>query len=337
MIHVIRSKNSMTTKLIYDLIIDGAKLSDIDFKVSESYSQILSKSKNDIFIVGDVMQAFRLLLKRKKVIMWFQGVLPEERYMIRKSLIRKFTLNLIEKFVFKKTFYRFLVSKALYNHFKEKYNSNIDYEYLLLPCFSEKNIIINNFTHSSKYKNQNFVYAGSLHKWQYFEYTLELYKEVEVRSGYKTKLFILTPELDNAKLLVENAKIVNYEIKYVKPEHLNSELANIKYGFIVRDDSIVNHVSTPTKLSAYISNGIIPIFTDSILDFSEVSSFTNYRICLDTIDLLNNTEKILDHFILDIENKAILEDFSKIYENYYNYDKYKNEIAMLLKTILVSK
>ena len=45
----------------------------------------------------------------------------------------------------------------------------------------------------------------------------------------------------------------------VKPEELESYYELAHYGFILRDDILVNRVANPTKLAEYLQYGIIPV------------------------------------------------------------------------------
>ncbi len=45
----------------------------------------------------------------------------------------------------------------------------------------------------------------------------------------------------------------------VPPEELAAKLSQFEFGLILREDSIVNQVSSPTKMAEYLSHGVIPI------------------------------------------------------------------------------
>ena len=47
---------------------------------------------------------------------------------------------------------------------------------------------------------------------------------------------------------------------------------------ITRKDIAINKVATPTKMSSYLANGIIPIFSDIIGDFNKVMGKLKYTV-----------------------------------------------------------
>ncbi|MFH4294131.1 hypothetical protein WAJ58_23570, partial [Acinetobacter baumannii] len=78
-------------------------------------------------------------------------------------------------------------------------------------------------------------------------------------------------------------------IKYVSLENLDTELLKYKYGFLIRENHIVNNVATPTKMNSYLANGIIPIYL-SFIDHFKVN-FNEYDFIVakeKTQDVLND-------------------------------------------------
>lgn len=130
----------------------------------------------------------------------------------------------------------------------------------IISCYNKalnKNLIIENF---SKYYKLNFVYAGSLYKWQCIEKTLEVFREVE-KIDSSAHLTLLTKNTTEAKHMVELFGIKNFDVKYISLHDLDSELIKYKYGFLLRADNILNRVAKPTKMNSYLAVGIIPIYS----------------------------------------------------------------------------
>ncbi|HEY5589373.1 MAG TPA: glycosyl transferase family 1, partial [Candidatus Paceibacterota bacterium] len=87
------------------------------------------------------------------------------------------------------------------------------------------------------------------------------------------KYYILTGnvhemnEIIGKKVDLPNKQI---EILSVNPEDLKEYYVKCHYGFILRDDIVVNNVSCPTKLIEYMYYGITPIvLSTSIGDFEK--------------------------------------------------------------------
>jgi subtilase family serine protease len=110
-----------------------------------------------------------------------------------------------------------------------------------------------------------------------------------------------------------------------------SVLANAKFGFVIRDNSIINRVSTPTKLSTYISNGIIPIYSCYIEDFHTVTKEFQYRICFET----ESYNAIIKQFMTaDITPQAVYDEYFTLFEGYYNSNFHIENITIKFQCIL---
>lgn len=104
-----------------------------------------------------------------------------------------------------------------------------------------------------------FIYSGNMQKWQNVDLMLERVREV-----YSSNMFFvfLTGDIINMTALV-NEKFTGCSVRYVidsvGPDKLGVYYAMAHYGFILRDDHILNRVSSPTKLTEYLFYGIYPI------------------------------------------------------------------------------
>ncbi len=59
------------------------------------------------------------------------------------------------------------------------------------------------------------------------------------------------------------------EIAYKPTGEIVAEYKNAYYGFVLREDIVVNHVAGPTKLTEYCTYGVVPILhTPHIGDFA---------------------------------------------------------------------
>lgn len=165
------------------------------------------------------------------------------------------------------------------NFIKKKYKFLYKKDYLLLPILNELNNDIDNDileTVKKKYQiNDNdivIIYAGNTQKWQNVDLMIEFvkkYKDIE-----KVKFIFLTNEINKFKsLFLSNNLIINkgIYIDSVSKEDLPIYYSLATYGFILRDNHILNKVSNPTKLSEYLQFGIIPIvLSEDIGDYKEM-------------------------------------------------------------------
>ena len=104
---------------------------------------------------------------------------------------------------------------------------------------------------------------------------------------------------------------------------------------MLRDDNIVNHVATPTKISTYLSEGIIPIMTRSLTDFYVRAKDMENIIWLDSInDIERNISIIAQHMRREVEKNRLVDEYEYIFENYYNTNKNIKNITGFLRDII---
>jgi hypothetical protein len=295
-----------------------------DFIYCKSLSEI---NNGDILLTIEVKDLFLLSLYKRnlKFINWYQGIVPEEAILMKKSWIRKIYLDFFEKTALKKCILNIFVSDAMKKHYDTKYKISIN-NYFIMPCFNKQ---INEKSFTNKYKNPSFVYAGSMHEWQCIDRMLEIYSNIKNQLK-NASLTILTNEIEQAKLKLKKYTL-DGDVKYVTLHELDNELSKYKYGFLVRDNIAVNQVATPTKLNTYMANGVIPIFSNVIDYYNNLE--TNYKIVLSNDDqdymrIINFEKNIM------VDNKEIYEEYLLVFQNEFNETKYINSLKSKLELIL---
>lgn len=294
------------------------------------YCDKISKNKKEkgIIVIAE-LDAIKARLKGyKKIILWQQGVWGEESYMRNNSKIRFFITSWLEKKAIKLSDMVFMVSDEMRLHYLKKYKFE-PRNYFIMPCFNEE--FDKNQFMKHNYSKNVFIYAGGLSKWQCFEKTMDLYKNIENKYGEKVELRILTKDIETAKNIIENKGICNYSIDFVPKEKVREEMKYAKFGFCIREDNPVNNVATPTKLSSYVCNGVIPIYSAAIRDFSKVAKSSNYVLNIDSPDYIDRLDNLITN---EIKTEALYDDYSKTFGNYYSKTKYINQILLILKKVL---
>ena len=129
----------------------------------------------------------------------------------------------------------------------------------------------------------------------------------------------------------QDREINYYNIKYVSMDSLQDELHKYKYGFIIRDNHVVNKVATPTKMNSYLSNYLIPIFSDTVYDFNKYINLGKYTL---KIKYPFDAQAIARE-IIDFENKIHNYDEYKeivkdVFRNHYNDDMYIGIISNMI-------
>lgn len=267
--------------------------------------------KNNYIFVVTSFSLFKWYLKGfRKFIFWSQGTFPEESYMRNKSMLRKFVAGKIEKFALSKAKMCLFVSNYQMNYFSNIYNLELKPKSYIMPCYN-CNLNMRSFECVDKYTNNIFCYVGSLATWQYFNETVAFYKEIEDKYNQKTFFKVYTPDVEHAKEIIRNARVKNYLVKYVDQSNLAEELKDCKFGFMLRENTVVNNVATPTKLSTYLSNGILPIVSDCIKDYEVFMNNQRFFILVDD----DMRTSCVDYYI---ENSIDVNDVKKSFETFFN-------------------
>ncbi|MDA3462107.1 glycosyl transferase family 1 [Acinetobacter nosocomialis] len=205
---------------------------------------------------------------RKFYILDLHGAVPEELKLQNKMKYAAI-FSVIEKILFKKVNICIAVTNQMKKYYQKKYpNSSCKYiVYAILPSHVKKCNIdeLNIITDKVE-----IIYSGNMQVWQNIDLMLN---SIRKNLSKDVKFTILTGELDRfckriSEYGINSNKVI---VKSVKPEELESYYKKCHYGFILRDDIVVNRVACPTKIVEYLNYGIKPIVLSS-----EIGDFSDY-------------------------------------------------------------
>lgn len=288
-------------------------------------------TKSDI-VVTIMTYSVRTIIKRHphKIINWVQGIAPEEYlFFLRKKedglfhVLKKYLkLSFYDYYALKHCNLQFFVSETMLSFYRKKllYKGKNNF---IMPCFNQ-NLQPSAFF-DEKYQTPSFVYAGSMDGWQCFDETVATFVKIKKKLPHAT-FTVLTAAKEVASSVLQRYG-VEAEIKYVSHDKVDEELRKYKYGFIIREDNVVNRVATPTKLNSYMANGIIPVYSDVIGAFKGRISNLKY-----TVPLGKNGSGLSALFDLEKQNilaNDVLSDYKALFDSYYSREKYIEEIASL--------
>lgn len=288
-------------------------------------------AKEDLIVHPMGNDAFRYYFKGyHNFILWQQGATADESYMRHASRLRFIILNMMDLFAMKKAKAVFYVSQELRRIYEKRGNCSFADKSYIMPCFNEQ--YVEDIYAKKNYGNKVFSYVGSLAKWQCFEETAILYKAIE-RKVHGTFFKVLTFNMEEAKNVLERIGVQNYSVACVPKEKVFDELMDATYGFIIRTDSVVNNVATPTKFSSYMSAGVIPIFSSCLKDFAALSNNMKYAKKVGTLSesMIN---EIVDFVKGEVDSDEIEKEYCKIFNTYYNRDLHQKNISLLLQKLL---
>ncbi|MFS4491342.1 hypothetical protein [Maribacter sp. 2308TA10-17] len=306
---------------------------DSDFRVSTFHKNDFEINNSDYIVVVSSLNFLNVYRRNRKakIIMWFQGLTPEESKMMRgnslSSKMRFLAYNWMERKTIHNSYFNFFVSDRMQRHYSEKYKYYGD-NFLIIPCYNKG---LNKEYFTSKIKPESsFVYAGGIFPWQCFTETAHIFREIEKKNP-DALLTVLTKDQEKAEKVIKAEGVLNYKIKYVSLEEVMGELGKHKYGFLLREDNIVNNCATPTKMNTYLSAGLIPIHTYAIDAFNE-------HINLDGFEIKGNlesektklAEEILLHDNIQIDYNTYYDvchsNFKEYFDDTYHIERIKSEL-----------
>ena len=326
-------KKSLNTATVYyiNLITDCLKAKG--FEILTVFNKKDVHNPDIIFTVTErYYLVAKLLFPKAKTIYWAQGVNAEETKANMHSLkdyARYVLRRYAESQAVRKSDLLFCVSERQVEYYEHKYGYNRNRPHIVMPCY---NLRISKTFNVSQYKAPTFVYAGNASGWQGVDFMLKVYAFIESRLGDACKLVLLTNDCERFKQKIEAEGIKNVQMKFVPLKELQDELHKYKYGFIIRDESIINQVATPTKMNSYLASYVIPIYSDSVQDFVhniKLGEFSLMAKC--PLNIEDIAERIIEFENMQIEYRKFEKYVKDIFENHYNDAIYKSKISAMLE------
>lgn len=315
-----RSVNDATTYYV-DLMVKPLIERGYEYKIVHALHEI---QKPDIILTITAKYFFMAKIRhpRCKTIYWAQGVSAAEAKMSINSIKaynRYLYRAITEPIAVRNSDVLFCVSERMLQYYSETCRMHNDSKCIIMPCY---NLPLSDRFIISQYKEPTFVYAGGFNIWQGIDFMMEVYSKVE-KAIPNCRITILSNQKEQFKDAVSKYNILHYDIKYVPLDHLSDELHKHKYGFIIRDNNIVNNVSTPTKMNSYLSNYIIPVFSDAVDSFVKHIDLGQYQLMVNCpLDSTEAAEKIIQ-FERGVKDYAgYCSVVEKVFATYYNDSLY---------------
>lgn len=292
-----------------------------------------SIDKKDLIIFPVGNDAYKFYLKGfRNFAMWQQGVTSEESFLRHGSRIRRFILNYMDSFAMKRAKFILFVSESLRDYYEKIARVDLKKKSYIMPCFNEK--FFEDSIVQKEYKKPVFTYVGSLAKWQCFDKTLEIYRNIE-RNNDDVFLKVLTFQRSEAEDSIKRAGIKHYEVKTVPQEMVKEELEMVNYGFIIRENTIVNRVATPTKISSYLAAGVLPIFSDCLVDFMSQTEELDIALAVGSDE---SSERIAEEVNTFVARNRTMDDIKaqirQLFDTYYSVDFHVSKMSSKLKEVL---
>lgn len=200
-----------------------------------------------------------------KKIVDIHGVVPEE-FRFHNDFYSARIFDEYECLVARKSNHMLVVTDSMKRYMQHKYGNILKAQLITLPILPQ----LPDY-HNNKYYSEAgpiVVYAGGTHKWQ------QVPKMVQAMA-YTANICqhrFYCPIPDEVIELMPKSLVTHPNILISTKSH--NELLKIypdcHFGFILREDIIVNHAACPTKLVEYLAFRIVPIMdTEKIGDFRD--------------------------------------------------------------------
>ncbi len=158
------------------------------------------------------------------------------------------------------------VSRRLLDHVVAKHRLESDPESLVLPIVTES------ADEGESGPRTGAIYAGGFQAWQQMEKMFDF-----IHRHPELPVTFLTPDPDRVQREYQERYRVDFlgTSESARPDELAGWYRAHRFGLILREDSIVNQVASPTKLAEYLGAGLIPIVDSSdIGDFPSMGYYT---------------------------------------------------------------
>lgn len=192
------------------------------------------------------------------------GVVPEE-FRMHNDFYSAVMFDKHERLAVKKAGLAIVVTNAMRQYLQQKFRDTLrarTVEFPMFPSF-EPHIESRPLADGKPV----VVYAGGLHKWQQVPKMIDAITKTVDRCQHR----FYCPEPDTVKAMLPGDMAGRVIVEKKAHSELMKLYTECHYGFILREDIIVNRVACPTKLVEYIAMGIIPIVDcEDIGDFKSL-------------------------------------------------------------------
>lgn len=257
---------------------------------------------------GLIALSAKRIMNSLRVIADFHGASAAEfGYKIRRNSTNKSLgrLENDEKFVLTNADQIIFVSKKMHRYYEQKFACSID-NFNIIPCAINTDFQVNPKQRDQMRKEHNLhdklviVYSGSAVAYQLLDEMCLLFKTIH-QSISNAHMLILTHHRAQFQknLSSHGISAADYSIYSVDHNAVFDFLQMGDVGFMLRDDAIVNRVSSPTKFAEYLLCGLPVITTAFVGDFSDAVKANKLGFIVD-LDKLDQVDEVII-FLSDVQ------------------------------------
>lgn len=189
------------------------------------------------------------------------GVVPEE-FRLHDDFYSARLYEAEEWLAVRKSHLVVVVSQAMQDYLCQKYRSDLRGRLVTFPMLPD--IAATLAPRDYPDGKPVVVYAGGLHSWQQVPKMIDAISRTASSCSHR----FYCPSPDVVREMLPEALQSKVVVDSKGHDELLALYAECHYGFILRQDIVVNHVACPTKLVEYLATGIVPIVDcENIGDF----------------------------------------------------------------------
>lgn len=218
-----------------------------------------------------LLKQIRLL--RIPFVLDYHGVVPEEyREHYPSDTIGYGVRKFMERITIKNADYIICVSNYFKQYLTSDFNKSKKSISVVPSCINDQAFFHNEKTRKTMRQrigagnNVVLVYSGNIGIWHAHDRLLEIYRRIASTYGHIFLLFLIPSRKDGVTLQKKlndlNFRDHFYKILHLEHNEVGRYLMAADVAFLVRKDSLVNRVASPTKFAEYLASGL-PVFASA--------------------------------------------------------------------------
>lgn len=319
--------NNRAVERAYDRIYELFDVNKVKILEKNSLQQYLKSDDRDkIFVCANIWHVLYLkykslfFCKKIRIIFWVQGAVAHESFLKNNSYLKYFILWFLEYISLIISDSYIYVSPYMKNYYESKFLVR-NKKSVVIPCFSdlEMNLRV------EKDPN-NYCYIGGMSKWQKFENIIQI-MNIIVENNNEAKFSVATNDLKTCndqleKIATDKLLKVTSVVSLSSKQEIENFLSAASFGFLIRDDIVVNNVASPIKLAEYFSCGINVISTKGITSYTNLIEQAGFVINENNLDSIKEIKFIAN------EKEAL-----RIFNENFNANSISNNVDVFLKDL----
>src|SRR6185437_7226398 len=198
-----------------------------------------------------------------KVITDFHGVAPEELRMSGRPTVAVI-YTYVDRFLLSWSWACVFVTESMVRHMREKYQNHRVKRAFIIPIFAKEF----QAGFDPKTERRYLIYSGGLQPWQCIGQMISAV--AHMRCSDLPVVFLCGQEEELRSKVKANGLENRITVRSASTTEVREYYLKSQFGFVLRDDSVVNRVACPTKLVEYLHCGVIPVVLQpQIGDFHE--------------------------------------------------------------------